>query len=138
MNTTIETSNVNRSQSSPSDKGKGFTIFANAEQSAVLLNSYISQLLLKEMNFSGVDFSKFVSRFESQAMQPEEPVNQGYKQLIFDSFLWPKAEKLAGLEKDPLEGYNILQGATILAVSNDKFARAENLFSDYWYFHVLR
>ena len=111
------------------DESKGLTIFSNAEIGGVLLNSYVAQLILKEMNISGIDFSKFHDQFKTDNIKHEEIVNAGYKKLVFDAFIPQKAEVLTSAIKAPLSDYNILIGTKIISVSNDKFACAENLIS---------
>jgi malate synthase len=114
------------------DVGKGFTIFSNAELNSVLFNSEVAQFLLEELNFSGVDFSKFISNFTSTDIPDEEIVNSGYKKLVFEAFepMLPEPTARYGV-MDDLWTYNLAVDATITDVTNQRFARAENLTSAY-------
>ena len=112
------------------DQGLGFVIQSSGELNAVLFISEISQMLLKELNISGIDFSKFKENFNVANLSQEEIVNIGYKNLIFDAFKPALPEEI--IEKgalSPLREKNLAVGGTILEVTNQKFARAENLLS---------
>lgn len=113
------------------DCGKGFTLLANGELKAVQLIALVAQCLLKHMNFSGLDFSRFQSDFFNSNLKQEEVVNIGYKTLVFDAFLPDLPEVYVGKERDPLADFNILADSTILKVTDQKFAQAKNLYSDY-------
>jgi allantoicase len=107
-------------------------ILCNADQNGVLFNSELAQILIRKMNFSGVDFSKFQSQFTFENIKKEQAVNLGYKNLIFDAFIAQLPEEILNRkEKFKFAGYNLLTSAQILKVSNEKFARGENLTSDY-------
>lgn len=112
--------------------GCGMTILCNGELNGVLFNSEIAQLLFSEFEMEGVDLSQFKSNFDIKNISGEEIVNIGYKNLIFNAFLPPLPEKIIGPRPlDPLAKYNLAVEAKILHVSNQKFARAENLLSKY-------
>ncbi|MBY0412606.1 MAG: serine hydrolase, partial [Bdellovibrionales bacterium] len=114
------------------DRGKGFVVQSNGELNAVLFISEISQMLLKELNISGIDFSKFKENFSVANLSQEEIVNIGYKNLIFDAFLPALPEVIIDVGPlDPLSKNNLAVGGKILEVTNQKFARAENLLSPY-------
>lgn len=114
------------------DFGKGFTLFCNADKKGVLFLARVAQLLLKAMRVQGIDYTKFKDNFDENNKRPEELVNLGHKELLFDSFLSSLPEKNSKHGKiDPLAKYNLLVEADILNVSNQKFARAENLLSPY-------
>jgi malate synthase len=114
------------------DTGKGFVVQSNGELNAVLFISEISQLLLKELNISGIDFSKFKENFSVAHLSQEEIVNIGYKSLIFDAFLPALPEKIIDVgPMGSLSKNNLAIGGTVLEVTNQKFARAENLLSPY-------
>ena len=112
--------------------GFGFSILCNAELNGVLFNSEIAQVLLSELKMEGIDFKKFQNNFDIKNIPQEEIVNIGYKNLVFNAFLPSLPEAI--IEKgpiDPLSKFNLVVGAEILEVSNQKFARAENLISDH-------
>lgn len=114
------------------NKGLGFTIQSNGELNAVLFISEVSQMLLRELNIEGIDFSKFKENFKVDNLSQEEIVNIGYKSLIFDAFITALPEKI--IDVGPLSKFsniNLAVGGTILEVTNQKFARAENLLSPY-------
>lgn len=114
------------------NQGNGFTILSSGELNAVLFISEVTQLLLSEMKFSGIDFSKFKKNFSIENLSQEQIVNIGYKNLIFDAFIPDLPEKIIDVGPvDPLAGINLAVGGKILEVTNQKFARAENLLSPY-------
>lgn len=114
------------------DQGKGFVIFCNADNKGVLMISEMAQEILKALQFSGIDFAKFQSNFQFAGLKQEEIVNLGYKHLIFSAFepMLPPPIQVKG-PKDPLADYNLLTKARVRQVSNQKFARAENLLSSH-------
>jgi allantoicase len=81
---------------------------------------------------TGVDTSRFNSTFDPNSMPLAEVVNLGYKQLVFETFQKDRAEEIERTETpDELLKLSIAANARILFVSNERFARAENLFSIY-------
>lgn len=113
------------------DRGRGLVALANADFNGVLFNAEVTQEILKELNISGVDIAKFKQSFSADKISQEEIVNMGYKNLVFDAFERTRPEAI--IDKgpaDPLASFNKLTGAKVLEVSNDLFARAENLFSE--------
>jgi len=114
------------------DVGKGFVILCNADENGVLFNAELAQILLQRMNFSGINFSKFQSQFLSENIKKEQIVNLGYKNLIFDAFIPQLPEEILNRkEKFKFSDYNLLSSAQIIKVSDQKFARGENLISEY-------
>ncbi len=114
------------------DRGKGVVALANADFNGVLFNAEVTQLVLREFNISGIDYKKFKSTFSSDSLRQEEIVNMGYKNLIFDAFLPTRPEAIVDRGPlDPLSQYNLCVGAEILEVTNELFARADNLLSDH-------
>ncbi len=112
------------------DQGKGFVILCNSELSGVLFIAEVAQLLLQELQVTGIDYTKFKTHFKSQDIPQEEVVNIGYKNLVFDAFRPARAEEIIRPgERDSLSDMNLAVGAKVLEVSNERFARAENLFS---------
>lgn len=114
------------------DKNKGLTILCNADVQGVLFNAEATQLILKALNFSGIDFSKFQNSFDFSKTPKEQVVNLGYKNLVFNAFepMLP-VEILDKGPKDPWASLNILLHAQVVSVTNQKFARATNLISDH-------
>ncbi|OUR94160.1 hypothetical protein A9Q84_17800 [Halobacteriovorax marinus] len=112
------------------DLGKGFTLLCNADQSGVVFLSKVAQLLLSELRFSGIDFSKFIKQIDMKNVPSEELVNFGYKNLVFNSFMPTLPEEIVTKGAiDPLSKFNHLVDSKISHVTNEKFARAENLIS---------
>ncbi len=112
--------------------GMGVSLLCNGELNGVLFIAEVTQLILSEFKCAGIDTSKFKQHFDIKNISHEEIVNVGYKNLIFDAFLPSLPEEI--LDKgpiDPLAKYNLAVGGKIIAVSNQKFARAENLLSPY-------
>lgn len=139
------------------DAGKGFVILCNADNRGVLFVAKIAQELLQSLHFTGIDPQRFHADVLHNAMlshkqkhtsekpataehndslfshsKQEEIVNQGYKHFIFDALLPDLPEEIVRSgPKDPLADFNLLCGATILDVTDQRFARAENLISPY-------
>lgn len=112
------------------DRGKGLVSLCNADLNGVLFNAEVAQIILKEFKCSGIDPKKFKETFTTDNLSSEEIVNIGYKSLIFDAFAPTRPEAI--IEKgppDPLASYNSLVNGEVIEVSNELFARAENLFS---------
>jgi len=114
------------------DLGKGFTIQTSGDENAMLFNAYLSQLLLKNLNLKGLDWSHVSKEFNYKDIPQEEIVNFGYKELVFNSFLNELPEKIINSKEiSDLLVKNKLVDSEIIKVSNEKFARAENLFSKF-------
>lgn len=114
------------------DRGKGLVALCNADFNGVLFNAEVAQLVLKEFKCEGIDLTLFKSTFSSVDIPQEEVVNMGYKNLVFNAFAPTRPEAIVDKgPKDPLAEFNILKDAKVLEVSNELFARAENLFSDH-------
>ena len=112
------------------DKGYGMTLLSNGEMNGILFNSEIAQTLLAELKIQGVDCSKFKKDFNAQNLKQEEIVNIGYKNLVFKAFNPALPEEIIVKGAlDPWSSYNLAVGAHVVEVSNQKFARAENLLS---------
>jgi malate synthase/allantoicase/CubicO group peptidase (beta-lactamase class C family) len=114
------------------DKYKGLSLHSNSDLNGVILNSLLTQEVLKELNISGIDFSKFNSNFDIESIPKDEIVNFGYKRLLFDAFkpTLPEAIKRP-LILNPFNEFNLILNAKISKVSNQRFARAENLISPF-------
>lgn len=112
------------------DRGKGVVVLANGDNSAVpMIAELVSEVLLA-LEIRGIDHSKLLKGFSAQGLAQEQIVNLGYKSLIFDAFEPDLPEPIASPGPiDPLSRFNLAVGGTLLRVSNQKFARAENLLS---------
>ncbi len=110
--------------------GSGLVAFSNGEVNAVGFISEVTQLALKKMCVTGIDFSKFQTQFSDRGLKQEEVVNTGYKSLVFDAFIedMPLPIENRG-PRSPLSDKNLVVGSKILKVTNQRFARAENLIS---------
>jgi allantoicase len=114
------------------DRGKGLVALCNADLKGVLFNSEVAQLVLKEFKMEGIDTSLFKENFSTDNLPQEEIVNLGYKNLVFNAFIPTRPEAITDKGPlDPLAPFNKLVGGNVMEVSNDLFARAENLFSDH-------
>jgi allantoicase/malate synthase/CubicO group peptidase (beta-lactamase class C family) len=112
------------------DAGKGFVILCNGDNRAVLCIASLVQILLQSLKIQGVNWDRFASTFDFSKLSQEQIVNLGYKHLIFSAFQPRRPEVIRGRRIiDPLSEYNILVGASITKVSDEIFARAENLIS---------
>ena len=114
------------------DRGKGLVILCNGDLKGMLFNAEATQLILKELKLEGVDVTKFKNNFNLDSIPQEEVVNMGYKELIFSSFIATRPEPITDKGPlDPLASFNVAMDAKIIEVSNERFARAENLLSDH-------
>jgi allantoicase/malate synthase/CubicO group peptidase (beta-lactamase class C family)/2-oxo-4-hydroxy-4-carboxy--5-ureidoimidazoline (OHCU) decarboxylase len=114
------------------DRGKGLVSLCNADFKGVLFNAEVTQEILKELKIVGIDYSKFKTDFKSDSLPQEQVVNLGYKQLVLDAFQRTRPEAITDKGPlDPLAPYNLCVGGEVLSVTNDLFARAENLLSDH-------
>ena len=114
------------------DRGKGFVILCNGDNRGVLFVSKVAQLLLKTLQFSGIDTTEFQTNFDGSKFSQEQIVNMGYKQLVFSAFQPMLPDEILGrVQMDPLSPLNLLTGARTLWTTNQRFALAENLYSPY-------
>ncbi len=114
------------------DLGKGFVILCNADSNGVLFICDVAQLICKEMSFKGVLVENFAQQFDAKNIVQEEFVNHAYKSMVFDAFETDLPERIEGrIRIDKLLNLSLAKNAEILEVTNQKFARAENLFSEY-------
>lgn len=114
------------------DQGKGLVVLCNADFKGVLFNAEVTQAILKNFRLNGIDTNKFKTQFTADSIPQEEIVNIGYKNLVFSAFLPNQPEAIADHGPiDSLSSYNKAYGAKIISVTNELFARAENLLSDY-------
>ncbi len=114
------------------DRGFGITVLCNAELNGVLFNAEIAQELLKLVAVRGVDTTKFKTAFAADNLKPEEVVNIGYRDLLFNAFERTRPEEIVIKGAlSPLASVNLCVGGQVVSVTNDLFARAENLLSPY-------
>ncbi len=120
------------------DEGAGFVILCNGDHPAVPFVAEVAQEILREFELSGVDLSKFRGAFDPARLPQEQIVNLGYKSLVFSAFEPDLPETIerqgadgSGAPLDPLAPLNLAAEAKVLSVTNQRFARASNLFSPY-------
>jgi allantoicase len=120
------------------DEGSGFVILCNADRNGVAFVAEAAQEILKCFALQGVDLTKFSGAFDPAQLPSEQIVNLGYKALVFGAFEPDLPEPISRFDergkesdRDPLASYNLSIGARVLGVSNQRFARAVNLFSPY-------
>lgn len=122
------------------DTGKGFVILCNADNQGVLFIAQAAQKILQELRIEGVNLAEFNSQFDFKKTKQEQIVNLGYKKLIFDAFEKALPEEIERIEpsqesriqtQSPLSAYNLAVNSKIISVSNQKFARAENMISPF-------
>ena len=112
------------------DRGKGMVMLCNSDQNGVAFIAEAAQQILKALGISGIHFDRFASQLDISKMPEEERVNLGYKKLLFDAFVPDLPEEISKTgEIDPLSKVNLATGATLRGVTNQRFARAENLIS---------
>ena len=112
------------------DLGKGLVIFCNADNRGVRFIAEAAREILRAFDVSGVDFEISAHEFRFDHLEQEQIVNLGYKQLLFSAFQPDLPEKIVAKGPlDPLADLNLVVGAKVISVSNQKFARAENLIS---------
>jgi malate synthase len=114
------------------DQGKGFVILGNAEEAAVELIADVARRLLTHLQVQGIEFEDSLDKSRSLDIpgSPENQVNIQFKRRIFDFFRPNLPEEISCKGPiDQLASLNLAVGAQILKVSNQKFARAENLIS---------
>ena len=112
------------------DAGKGFVILCNADDSGVPFIASVARTLIRHFGISGFDESLLHSTLKLEAAPKEEIVNRGYRDLLFQAFLPDRAEPIDPSGPiDPLAPYHVGVGAKPLSVTDDRFARVENLLS---------
>jgi len=114
------------------DRGKGVVVFCNGDNRSVAMIAEIVREVLSALEIQGIDFDQLPGGFDFQGVAQEQIVNLGYKQLIFDAFTPDLPEEIVQKGPlDPLAPHNLVVGARTVSVTNQKFARAENLISPY-------
>jgi len=111
----------------------GFVVASNGSNNAVLLNSFVSRLIVSAFDWASVNHQDFkdASSFSVKGISQEQIVNIGYKKLLFDSFIpdYPALTPVLG-PVDPLSRVDLLCGAEVLEVSDQFFSLASNLVSE--------
>ncbi|MBM4291670.1 MAG: hypothetical protein FJ138_09660 [Deltaproteobacteria bacterium] len=118
------------------DRGKGLVVLCNADQSGVPFVAEAAGLILGALGVRGVDHAALAARraagWDPSSLPAEQRVNLGYRDLLLSAFeprLPPPTARGAVPEEEPLSARNLVVGAALLRVSNQRFARAENLIS---------
>lgn len=112
------------------DAGCGVVICASGEERAVACIAEVARTLLQHLGVRGVDWSRLGDGMVAANTPPEQRVNIGYRESLFRAFEPDLAEVIVQRGPlDPLARFNFVVGATIESVSNQRFARAENLLS---------
>ncbi|MBI4820807.1 MAG: serine hydrolase [Deltaproteobacteria bacterium] len=113
------------------DRGKGLVVLCNGDNRAVPFIGAVVREILTALEVDGVDFDR-LSSFSLDGLPQEQVVNLGYKAMILDSFRpdLPEPIDVRG-PRDPLAEFNVATRARIRSVSNQKFARAENLINPF-------
>lgn len=113
-------------------RGQGVVILCNADNKGVSFIAEATQVILQDFKPEGILLDQFKNKFDPTQFSQEHIVNMGYQQLLFSAFQPAMAEKiLVRGPVDPLSRFNILADARIISVTNQKFARAENLISPF-------
>ncbi len=117
------------------DRDFGFTILCNSDTNGVLFVAEAARLILSKAKPSGINLDHFqfpASLQKTTQTPPEQAVNRSYKDLIFSAFEADLPEQITAKGPvDPLSAFNLAVDTKILDVTNQKFARAENLLSPY-------
>ncbi len=117
------------------DAGHGCVVLCNGDNQGVPLIADVVREVLSALGTTGIDFDRLDLAFDDADLPQEQIVNLGYKKLIFEAFEPDLPEAIIECgepgDRDPLASANLAVGARIVAVSNQKFARAENLISPY-------
>ncbi|MDA8792777.1 aldolase/citrate lyase family protein [Bacteriovoracaceae bacterium] len=115
------------------NKGFGLCLFSTGEEKSVLAISKIIQLILVSNNIAGINSDLFNTDFNHSEFSQDEKVNRGYKELFLKAFELEKAASYPrrNFSLDLFEHYNLTRKPSILSVTDQKFAPAENLLSPY-------
>lgn len=114
------------------DTGKGFVILSTGDHAGMLFVAEVAQILLRHLAIGGVDQTRWptIGSESCEDIPQEKRVNTGYRDLIFAVFEPDLPEAIVEHGPlDPLAQFNLAIGARIEGVSNQRFARAENLIS---------
>eukprot|EP00924_Labyrinthula_sp_SR-Ha-C_P008497 snap_masked-scaffold_32-processed-gene-1.24-mRNA-1 protein AED:1.00 eAED:1.00 QI:0/-1/0/0/-1/1/1/0/772 len=119
--------------------GSGLSFFVNKDNKGMLfIARSVSKILLSEELFAngsiGINFNVLnsMNEFNFSEIPQEQIVNLGYKKLLFDAFEVvqpPHIKRGSNSKKHKLSEFKI--DLKIEKVSNERFARAENLISEF-------
>jgi allantoicase len=112
------------------DRGVGVVITATGEERAVACIAEVARIALAHLVVRGIDWSRLGDAGVAAHAPAEQRVNIGYRERLFRAFEpdLPEAIERRGA-LDPLARFNRAIGAHIESVTNQRFARAENLVS---------
>ncbi len=118
------------------DQGKGLVILCNGDQDGVPLVADVACRLLRHLDIQGIDLGRLGVVPKGVDSPRDVPaasrVNHAFKERIFASFEPDLPEAISGRQiLSPLADQNLVALAKIHAVSNQRFAGAENLLSPY-------
>ena len=110
--------------------GRGVVILCAGDENAVPCIAQIAQIVLVHLGISGMDWTRVQTPCNIAHVPAAERVNAGYHHRIFRAFErdMPESIRRRG-PRDALADFNRAVGASIDEVSNERFARAENLIS---------
>ena len=112
------------------DAGTGVVLCATGEERAVACIAEVAGILLRHLAVRGVDWTRLAEGAVAADAPPEQRVNVGYRDLLFRAFEPDLPEAIVSRGPlDPLARFNRVIGAGVEGVSNQRFARAENLVS---------
>ncbi|CAJ1423153.1 unnamed protein product, partial [Effrenium voratum] len=112
------------------DRGKGFVLAAAGEEEAVRHNAAIARQLLRHLEVQFLDTSRWDAEMQTHGVSQENVVNQGYRRLVFSAFRPDLPEEiLVKGPLDPLAPWNVMCKGTVVGVTDQRFARAENMIS---------
>jgi malate synthase len=123
------------------DKGLGLVTLANGDHAAVPVIAEAAKMIFQALKLKGFDAEVLnpggsqtvFSQMVSQGLASEQVVNQGYKNLLFKGFQSQLPPVISRAESEFYEfsNSNILSQSRLNRVTNQRFARAENLVSNY-------
>ena len=114
------------------DAGQGFVVLCSGEENGVRFIAAVANILLRHLEVRGVDFDRLNASAEPSFLgaSQEQRVNAGFRELIFSAFEEDLPEAIVERGAvDALASFNRAVGARVESVSNQGFARAENLLS---------
>ena len=118
-------------------KGKGVVMCANGENEAMLFIAKAMRAIVLALEVEGVDAEKLRRDVgvDMKDVPQEEIVNMGYKALLFEAFtptLPPTITRDENADpRHPMASFNRAVGAQPTSVTNERFARSENVFSPF-------
>ncbi|CAJ1406342.1 unnamed protein product, partial [Effrenium voratum] len=99
-------------------------------EEAVRHNAAIARQLLRHLEVQFLDTSRWDAEMQTHGVSQENVVNQGYRRLVFSAFRPDLPEEiLVKGPLDPLAPWNVMCKGTVVGVTDQRFARAENMIS---------